>query len=648
MKKGVIIAAIALLLGMASCTKQEQGVLPKTEEKTLTLQLIPDEPMVVTTRGTLNENKIYNAVVLIFSPNDAEFTMKTAYLGGGTNSLTIPNVSTGNGAGYVLYVAANVGMSTGTTNAYSGYFNFVGLESDVMSHLRLVNSNLDFRTPVSGTEDALMMSGKVVLTGSESGTLTVSLKRQVAKVKYNITFNEANSDLNGFHIRNVRFGNVPGATYFWERIGQDAPLTADQFLVSDFFYPAADRRSATGEVFLPENRRGTGGDKSSTTVNGAPTLATYLEFTVESAAGKTFYYRVYLGKDNAMNYDIVRNCIYDVSILVNGTNGLDDITSDIRIIKPGDDWYETDGLLLHYDGIYNNGMNEPQVTNQTLKKVNDPYLMRFNANKFNYSPSYQRVETDYTSETAGAINRWRNIAPATINKYSMPLYGFPYNDLSGWGPDCLIFSDAVPTYLVSSTTGTGTQASGRGSQCSMAYEDDLLRPQEFTIETVFMAEPGKNTASGGCDLYGFLLHPTDPTGRYVISGVEAYPTGMGFIAGGKWNGQNYAISNMAGYKRRVVIQFDGVNMTAWYGEKIVYREMKFKAGPLPWPTAPLGSTGTGEFPSMLTFGKFYCNDFALNFSGRIYAFRFYDRVLSEEELHHNYLLDEARFGIPKN
>ncbi len=626
-----------LLMGVACSKDMDEFPSPSAAENPLTLHIVPEDAQVVETRAiTPNENLMYNLTVVVFSPAGTLFSITYADVGTGAGVSTrdIDTVISGLEAGYTIYVFANVGHNTTTDAAYyQKYFNDIGLQSDVTGLLRTINVFSDAHVLIRGTNPsnylyAMPMVGSFETTSTTSGLVPISLKRISAKVNYTVTVNGSTAPAD-MKIKGLRFGGVPMATYFVPR-SSDASLHNNEYLVSDWIDPSTGGLSATGTVYLYENRKETGPDKNerSGTVS-SPANATYMEVAL-SSGGKEYYCKAYLGTDASTNYDVLRNCIYNLTVNVNGIDNMQTDMRRVRIIT--DEWYNTDGLLLHYDGIDNNGRHNQRVNNATTKSITDPALVNHAGTDKGF-PAF--TPPDYSDDAGlGAKNRWKNIAPETEGDFNLALYRFTYpagdDPANGWGPDCLIL------------TNVGI---ANGAFATLEYDDPRLYPQQFTIEVVFKSDPGKNTNTNGCDVYGFLYNPN--VQPYVTAGVEAYDTGFGFIAGTKWNGQNYMSNGTTGVKRSVVLTFDGMYLRAYYCNKLVYQERKYKVGPITWAMAPVGSSCATPATSSteLTFGKFYRGDNGVQYFGRIYSFRFYNRVLSAQEMTDNFNMDIFRFGV---
>ncbi len=626
--------------GFSCIAEDAEPVAPK--KPAITLRATSSTPEYVVSRAVVpQENLIYNLTVIVFAPSDELFSINYLSVGdtpsaaNGVLEMDITTVIAGLNLedGYTIYVAANIGHNNPidpgnptkpNPNYYRNYFNIVGTESDANYWYVTMPSIYNTSTLINNSLYAMVMTGKHTTTAAdnESSSIEIPLSRINTKVSYNVQLSSAATDA-GMHIMGVRFCDMTPSTYLFGH-ATDIPLGDDEYITSDWLEPDAGNASASGSVYIYENRKGEGPDKNEPTGPPSPANATYMEILID-LHGKQFYCKVYLGTNKYTNYDLMRNCRYSVTVNINGINNMETDVRRVTVMDEDSWWYNTDGLLLHYDGIDNNGRENQRVTNRTPVTVTDAvgYITYSGGFPAGYTPPV----TDDTPQPTR--NRWKNIAPMTKGHFNLVLSRFSYPQVedpaNGWGPDCLVLSD--------------------GHAASVEYDDDRLRPQQFTIEVIFRSDPGKNTNSGGNDLYGFLYdRGAQP---YVAAGVESYDKGFGFIANTKWTGTNYISDAGSGFKRSIVLQYDGMYMYAYYGNKMVYREIKRKAGPLEWPTAPVGSrcSDYSNTCTQLTLGKFYRCD-GVQYFGRIYAFRFYNRVLSEAELTENFMLDTFRFGLP--
>ncbi len=667
MNKSAYIITIFTFFFLASCT-DKSSYQPTEKKKQTTVNFDIRIPEEVTTRA-INENHIYNITILTFDQSGILISKRIA-----SNNSPAANASLQVADVIIedhcrIYAVANIGHNTSTNaNYFNNFFQGIVEESDMLRIIRTSNIYTDIAMTTTSNQ-GLTMVGKTEIPDISlvTGSITIPLERIMAKFagKINVKPTAVSA---GIKLIGARIGNIADATYLFPRRNQsgesvDAPLNSEEYSVSDWFAPDATSLSLTlpNNLYVFENHKGEGMDKTDiSSAYSPPADATYLEILLDKS-GTRYYYKIYFGNNNTTNYDIDRNTIYTVTVNINNVNNID---SDIRITKLTEEsfWYITDGLLLHYDGINNNGRGV-RVTNSTTDYMLDPPRPGTQGSVYDNTKFYY----DYSTITAGTYggtfsgsltgtyypggtyvpivtsspdgmkNRWKNIAPATIGRFNLPIYSSSRTVITptnSWGPDCL--------------TLTGN------SFASMEYDETNapeLFPELFTIECVFLSTPS-NTSSTGNDLFGIFLAPGLP---YVIADVEVFQGGFGLIAGTTHNNMNFGTSDMVNKKRRLVLQFDGQKMIAWYENKMVYTEPKRVAGALPWTKGRMGSPGPNhpnlglrdDFATQFSLGTWCRHQTADIFRGNIYAFRFYNRVLSPEELDRNYALDVKRFGMSK-
>ncbi len=674
MNRSIYIIAAFILLLLNSCT-EEPTDQPVEKRKNIAVDFDIQMPEEVVTRATYDKF-IFNITLLVFDENGILFSKKVAVNNGtpNANGLSLPIKDIAIEDNCHIYAIANIGHNTATNaNYFNNFFQGIVEESDVLRIIR--SSNLYSDIPVTTTtHQGLTMVGTIKITdvSALSGSITIPLQRIMAKIAGSITVKQTAIDA-GVRLIGARIGNMADASYLFPRFDEnnkniDTPLESDEYSITDWISPVLTTTPPNTSLKLPdhlyvfENHKGEGRNKTDITSEAPlpPANATYLEILLDKS-GTRYYYKIYIGGNNTTNYDIDRNAIYTLTVNINSVNNID---SDIRVTRLSEDsfWYVTDGLLLHYDGINNNGRGE-RVTNSTKDWMLDPPRPGAKGSVYDNTKFYYDYTTipagkyggtnlggitgtDYpggtyvpivTSSPDGMKNRWKNIAPATVGHFNLPIYSSTSTSTtppSSWGPDCLAL--------------TG------GSYASMEYDETnapQLFPELFTIECVFLSSP-LNVSSSGNDLFGLFLAPGIP---YVIADVEVFQGGFGLIAGSAHNDMNYGTSDMVNKKRRLVLQFDGQKMIAWYGNKMVYTEPKRVPGALPWTKGKMGSPGPNspivslrdDFATQLSLGTWCRHQMGDLFRGNIYAFRFYDRVLTQAELDRNYELDVKRFGISK-
>ncbi len=635
---------------------------------------IPEE---VVTR-TMYDKFIFNITILVFRENGILYSKKVAIDNKpNTNGLSLPVKDIAVENNCRVYAIANIGHNTATdANYFNNFFQGIVEEGDVMRIVRSSNIYSDIPVPATTTHQGLTMVGTVTIpdVNAMSGLITIPLQRIMAKIAGNITVKQAAIDA-GVRLIGARIGNMADASYLFPRFDEndksiDTPLADEEYSITDWFSPVLTTTPPNTTLKLPdhlyvfENHKGEGRNKTDITSAAPlpPANATYLEILLDKS-GTRYYYKIYIGGNNTTNYDIDRNTIYTLTVNINNVNNIE---SDIRVTRLYEEnfWYITDGLLLHYDGINNNGRGE-RVTNSTKDWMLDPPrpagkgsaydnnifyydYTTITAGKYGGTNLGAIAGTDYpagayvpvvTTSPDGMKNRWKNIAPATLGRFNLPIYpngaaNVVTQSSAIWGGDCLALAGSF--------------------YANMEYDETNapeLFPELFTIECVFLSSP-LNTSGTGNDLFGFFLAPGIP---YVIADVEVFQGGFGLIAGTAHNNMNYGTSDMVNKKRRLVLQFDGQKMIAWYENKMVYTEPKRVPGALPWTKGKMGSPGPNSpivslrdnFATQFSLGTWCRHQMGDLFKGNIYAFRFYNRVLSQDELDKNYAIDVKRFGMSK-
>lgn len=238
-----------------------------------------------------------------------------------------------------LYFIANTGNPT--------LYKNVGTDDDICNA---------WLSDISDESSLSRVSGTLPMSGYFSGTPTVwdlnniALKRAVAKLTVKLAV-DLPSDAGGssFALTSVKVKNVPACMQYFRNPSKLNPATTDDCYPSlDLgsivtwadLTPSDKTLSATakncGWCYLPENARGTGTatdqkDKTADTAlggaGGQGDAATYIEITGDYTSYLGTYtncvYKIYLGKNNYNNYDVLRNTHYTVTATIKGINELD-------------------------------------------------------------------------------------------------------------------------------------------------------------------------------------------------------------------------------------------------------------------------------------------------------------------------------------
>lgn len=235
------------------------------------------------------------------------------------------------GTGCTIFAIANTGNPT--------LFNGT-VASDITKLRAMVTNEI---TLVDGikTNDHLLMSGSLnnvtIVAGSSPQVISgLTVERIAAKIVMNVTA------ATGYTITGYAIKNLPSKSYLIARPNANESSTGDLAIGDDaatawFDTPVTNSSSiANLNFYLYENRKGDrvsvkGGVGTPTNqqekAKYAPANATYIE-VYASGYGYNSTYRIYLGADNARNYNIKRNSSYTYNVRI-----LSATETDTRISK---------------------------------------------------------------------------------------------------------------------------------------------------------------------------------------------------------------------------------------------------------------------------------------------------------------------------
>lgn len=179
-----------------------------------------------------------------------------------------------------------------------------------------------YAVPHKTDYEDLPMTGllEISILASQGATVqlpTLEVRRQVAKVAYNIAVMPADIELHS-----VRVCSVPKSAGLFA--GEDAPSWQD----GDFTNTskvAVSGCEASGICYLLPNPQGTEGtitDQRQKNADNAPAHASYL--LIQATRGeRVLTYRVYLGENNTDNFDVRRNTFHTLNITIRGDDEVD-------------------------------------------------------------------------------------------------------------------------------------------------------------------------------------------------------------------------------------------------------------------------------------------------------------------------------------
>lgn len=292
----MMIAAAA----MAACTSivPEPDAGPQAAVPVRVEMRISTETPATVTR-TVNAYTISDVNLYLFGEKDYHFyfTQPAAY--------TAPIAFDALPGSYKLYAVANVHKDMGALTEKDLHFLQVATQ-DMNAH------------------DDIPMSAKVraEINGSGLSQPNVTVERIAAKVEYEIAV--ADKVAAEIGLVSVSFCSQPRSTFVY---GGEGIYSTDP---KEFFdgqpIASANPQKMSGVAYLPENRQGTVPDitdQREKSPDNAPRCATYMRILAEGAGGEVIEYIVYLGRNNTDDFEVIRNTIYRMNIVILGRNEID-------------------------------------------------------------------------------------------------------------------------------------------------------------------------------------------------------------------------------------------------------------------------------------------------------------------------------------
>ncbi|WP_291587664.1 fimbrial protein [Bacteroides sp.] len=194
-----------------------------------------------------------------------------------------------------------------------------------------VNSNLSILTSKTftrftenamygGANKNLLMSahvtGKTITAGISNSLSTISLKRMVAKISF---FYKIAAGVTGLlKVNKIAIGNVPNVLKIGETTTASYPVSLTPCVISDVISPT---ESTVYSCFIPENWQGTTSNTDPKTKNdAAPANAVYIRLYIDSDVdGSSYVYTVYPGENTTNDFNIKRNCQYNITLNLNSS-----------------------------------------------------------------------------------------------------------------------------------------------------------------------------------------------------------------------------------------------------------------------------------------------------------------------------------------
>lgn len=318
MKKIILILLIAGVLG--ACNKSDR---PNFDGDGLTVfQLKPGSfDMKLTKLTSAQENTLSNVAVLQF--NASGNFVKYIYKAGAVadNKLALDLTS---GSSQTVVFVANVADA-------APFKTFTG----TLAQCRAL-------TKAVANEAALTTGNVLTMYGEYRGEIiggktqaAVVMKRAVAKIElsYWVDIPDAADKHISFTLKSIRLRNVPQVMSYADPADVYPAVGAsfgDYPAVSISSQPTVDAKGAQ-VWYMAENKRGTGtaevaSQKTAAALASGGDKATYLEMVGDyTRDGQTveLAYNLYLGADPVKDYNIRRNTIYKIEVVIKGANVVD-------------------------------------------------------------------------------------------------------------------------------------------------------------------------------------------------------------------------------------------------------------------------------------------------------------------------------------
>lgn len=178
----------------------------------------------------------------------------------------------------------------------------------------------------------------VTISGDSGGPVTlpsISVRRNMAKIAYNIRVDAAVSDI---RLASVQVMNLPGKTFPFQNTAKPSVNTGDYLSAALTSIPAANAGAFSGIHYLFENLQGSVPsivDQSQKSAANAPKFASYLLIRAMRGA-KALAYTVYFGQNNTDNFDVRRNSFHTLNITIKGDNEIDTRVSSYAVTVSDD------------------------------------------------------------------------------------------------------------------------------------------------------------------------------------------------------------------------------------------------------------------------------------------------------------------------
>ena len=289
--KKIVLFIIPLLAMMSSCIKDEMEECPSCKDKVRFSLQVREEGVQYVTRAT-DERSVRDVNLFLFDPcgvlPDRHF-----YVENGTVECSVLPGS------YEAYAVANVHRDMGA------------MTQEQLHAVQL---------PSVTRYTMLPMSGHTTLTVEDRMSAPViTVRRTVAKIICNISIDPA--VVYALKLQSVQIMNAAATTMLFE----EKQIAKNFITMNSAAIASSELRSATRMFYLLENCQG---DVPSITTQqqkcseNAPQGATFVRIKAQQE-GLQLTYDVYLGENNTSNFDVRRNSVQTLNIIIKGKNEVD-------------------------------------------------------------------------------------------------------------------------------------------------------------------------------------------------------------------------------------------------------------------------------------------------------------------------------------
>lgn len=282
------------------CSCQEQPLKPPINDEDgpaaqLKIEFSIDEMESVTrTLTAAQESAVRDVNIYLYHKTTA--ISKHLYVSGSTSAVI--NLPEGD---YDLYVIANRGYDIGTKS-----------KAEMDAFEITIYSEADLEQNAS-----LMMSCHRSISVAGASTVSVTLKRNVAKVNLSLSVAPQVSDQ--ITIKSISITNAPKRTLLFSPNKSGSPADVLNYPVKGC------SNSYSGSFYLFENAQGQVSsitDQNRKNRDSAPAYATYIHIQGDTPSGKVDYF-IYLGENNTTDFNTFANKEYNIAINIYGTNIID-------------------------------------------------------------------------------------------------------------------------------------------------------------------------------------------------------------------------------------------------------------------------------------------------------------------------------------